>query len=133
MITFKKNESKQLSKHFNSKEFECPCSVCDIQKISSKLLEKLEIVRETYGRAIRITSGYRCLDHNKAVGGKENSSHMDGIAVDITPQLLNVDELDALYEVCYNVFDNIGDGRSKHFIHVDDRDPKPTGKRHWVY
>jgi hypothetical protein len=32
-----------------------------------------------------------------------------------------------------DVFDNIGDGRPKRFIHVDVRDPKPNGKRKWLY
>ena len=133
MITFKKGEDKQLTSHFNSKEFECPCDKCTEQIISDKLLERLEKVRTEYGKAIKVNSGYRCPDHNKAVGGKENSSHMAGLAADISPSLLTLDELDLLYEICYNIFDNIGDGRSKKFIHVDVREPKPTGKRHWLY
>jgi uncharacterized protein YcbK (DUF882 family) len=133
MITFKKKENKQLSKHFNSKEFECNCQKCDEQIISEVLIEKLEKVREEYGKPIKITSGYRCADHNTAIGGKIASSHMTGLAVDLAPTLITLDELDNLYEICYNVFDNIGDGRSKRFIHVDVREPKSSGKRHWLY
>jgi len=133
MISFKKAENKQLSKHFNSKEFECNCNKCDEQLISEILLDKLEQVREQYSKPIKITSGYRCPDHNKAIGGKPGSSHMSGLAVDITPVILTLDDLDLLYEICYNIFDNIGDGRPKNFVHVDVREPKPTGKRHWIY
>lgn len=133
MISFKKSENKSLSKHFNSKEFECKCGKCDEQLISDILLEKLEKVREEYGKPIKINSGYRCPDHNKAIGGKPGSSHMTGLAVDISPALLTLDDLDLLYEICYNVFDNIGDGRNKKFIHVDVREPKSTGKRLWIY
>lgn len=133
MITFKRNENKQLSTHFNSKEFECKCGKCEIQYLESGLLDKLEIVREKYGKPIAITSGYRCPSHNKAVGGAENSSHVNGLAADIQPKLLILDELDDLYDICYTVFDNIGDGRNKGFIHVDDRAAKPSGKRLWLY
>lgn len=133
MITFKKSENKQLSKHFNSKEFECKCKVCDEQIVSEVLLEKLEQVRERYGKPISVTSGYRCPDHNKTIGGKPGSSHMSGLAVDISPSIITLDDLDSLYEICYNIFDNIGDGRAKKFIHVDVREPKNNGKRHWIY
>lgn len=135
MISFKKKENKQLSPHFNSKEFECPCSACDndTQYISEGLIEKLEKVRKSYQDSIVINSGYRCPAHNKTVGGKENSSHLAGLAADIRPGLLIIDELDKLYELCYNIFDNIGDGRPKKFIHVDDRAPKKSGKRLWMY
>ena len=133
MITWKRSENKKLGKFFSANEFECSCMKCDEQKIDEKLIEKLDEVREKYGKAVRVNSGYRCPAHNKAIGGKENSSHMSGLAADIAPVLLTLDELDNLYEICYNVFDNIGDGRLKRFIHVDTREKKPTGKRLWTY
>ncbi len=133
MITFNKKENKQLSLHFNSSEFECKCNTCTIQMIDDELIEKLEKVRELYGRAIKVNSGYRCPDHNAKIGGKVGSSHMSGLAVDISPTLITLDDLDLLYEICFNIFDNIGDGRHKKFIHVDTRSPKVDGKRHWIY
>lgn len=133
MIPFKKNENKQLSKNFSSNEFQCPCSKCTDQFIDQKLVDKLQQVRDTYGKPIKVNSGYRCPEHNAAVGGKIGSAHMSGLAVDIAPQLITLDELDDLYEICYNIFDNIGDGRNKKFVHVDVREPKKTGKRMWIY
>lgn len=133
MITFKRNENKQLSKHFNSKEFECKCGKCDNQIISEKLIEKLEQIRTRYGQPLVINSGYRCPDHNKAIGSHPSSTHTQGLAADIAPKIITVDSLDAVYELCYDIFDNIGDGRPKRFIHVDVRDPKPNGKRKWLY
>ncbi len=133
MITFKRNENKKLSKHFTSNEFQCKCGICEIQYLEDSLLDKIELVREKYGKPIIITSGYRCLAHNKAIGGAINSSHVSALALDIQPELLILDELDDLYDVCYTIFDNIGDGRNRGFIHVDDRPAKTTGKRTWLY
>lgn len=133
MITFKKKENKQLSKNFNTKEFECSCQKCEDQFISEELISKLQKVRDLYGKSIKVNSGYRCPEHNQAIGGKVGSSHVSGLAVDIAPSLMNLDELDKLYDICYNIFDNIGDGRNKEFIHVDVREAKKTGKRHWLY
>ena len=46
-------------------------------------IEQLDELRRLYGRPIIITSGYRCPALNKAVGGKPNSQHVKGQAVDI--------------------------------------------------
>lgn len=43
----------------------------------------LEPAREEYGKAMIISSGYRCEELNKAVGGKPNSQHLTGCAADI--------------------------------------------------
>lgn len=45
----------------------------------------LEKVRELLGnQALRISSGYRCPELNKAVRGAKSSAHMDGYAADFT-------------------------------------------------
>lgn len=43
----------------------------------------LEPAREEYGKAMIISSGYRCQQLNNAVGGAKNSQHMTGCACDI--------------------------------------------------
>ena len=45
----------------------------------------LDPVRERYGKPIKVNSGFRCLVHNKTVGGVTNSQHMKGEAADIIP------------------------------------------------
>lgn len=45
----------------------------------------LEPLRELYQKPILVNSGYRCEKLNKAVGGKSNSQHLTGNAVDIRP------------------------------------------------
>ena len=50
----------------------------------SELVEKvLDPMRAAYGKAITVTSGYRCPVLNKAVGGVSNSAHLTGYAADL--------------------------------------------------
>lgn len=42
----------------------------------------LEDVRQLLGMPIQVTSGYRSLELNRAIGGALNSSHMSGMAAD---------------------------------------------------
>ena len=53
-------------------------------------IEQLDELRRLYGKPIIITSGYRCPELNKAVGGKPNSQHVKGQAADLkyNPELL---------------------------------------------
>ena len=53
-------------------------------------IEQLDELRRLYGHPIIITSGYRCPELNKAVGGKPNSQHVKGQAADLKydPELL---------------------------------------------
>ena len=44
----------------------------------------LDPLREAWGRPIIVSSGYRCPELNKAVGGSATSHHMRGMAADIT-------------------------------------------------
>ena len=44
----------------------------------------LQPIRNKYGRAITITSGYRCPKLNAAIGGVKTSQHVTGCAADIT-------------------------------------------------
>lgn len=43
---------------------------------------KLELVRAALGKPIVITSGYRCPELNKRIGGVSTSAHTKGLAVD---------------------------------------------------
>lgn len=43
----------------------------------------LEAIRALQDRPIVVTSGYRCPELNRAVGGASNSAHMQGLAADI--------------------------------------------------
>lgn len=51
----------------------------------NSLVEFLDPIREAWGSAIRVNSGYRCPELNDAVGGSKTSAHMLGYAVDLYP------------------------------------------------
>lgn len=78
------NSNKQLSLHFNSKEFRCKCGENHGTKIDTALIEKLENLFSALGasKAI-ITSGYRCPKHDRNVGGSGSGQHTTGKACDI--------------------------------------------------
>ncbi|MCQ2351450.1 MAG: D-Ala-D-Ala carboxypeptidase family metallohydrolase [Paludibacteraceae bacterium] len=57
----------------------------DVEKQNIKALinNVLNPARKEYGSYIKVNSGYRCAELNKYVGGKPNSQHTKGQAVDI--------------------------------------------------
>ena len=57
----------------------------EVQQNIEELLEVLDDLREFYGKPIRITSGYRCTELNKLVGGSPTSAHVIGYAADLQP------------------------------------------------
>lgn len=56
-----------------------------INNLNDLVTNVLDPLRESYGKPIRVTSGYRCQILNEAVKGVKNSQHMKGQAADITP------------------------------------------------
>lgn len=119
---WKTGDKIQFTDNFSSDEFECPGS--DDHKISKDLVEKLQELREAYGKSITITSGYRSPEYNAKVGGVANSQHVLGRGADITGK-----DLDKLYDLCLGIFSAVGDGRKKgKFIHVDNRILPPGRK-----
>ena len=60
------------------------------------LVLALEDVRSCYGRPVRITSGWRCQTHNRAVGGHPQSRHLVGCAADLAPLDRDRDRWEAL-------------------------------------
>lgn len=116
-------------KYFNYKEFDSPDEPGSGKKMSEELLHMLDAARKKFGKPIKINSGYRSEAHNKKVGGVESSSHLKGLAADISCTN-SVDRFN-LYDVLREVgFKRIGVARS--FIHVDiDKDK--SSKVFWVY
>lgn len=57
----------------------------EVQQNIEELLEVLDDLREFYGKPIKITSGYRCSELNRLVGGSPTSAHVIGYAADLQP------------------------------------------------
>ena len=53
--------------------------------LESLVLNILDPLREAWGGGIIVTSGYRSVALNKAVGGSQSSAHRYGYAADIVP------------------------------------------------
>ncbi|NIV12142.1 MAG: peptidase M15 [Aliifodinibius sp.] len=108
--------------YFKDEEFKCPC--CGKFVISSSLKFKLNHARHIANIPFIITSGYRCLAHNEAIGKSPTSSHLKGHAVDVSVKSSR-DRYKILEGAIHAGFNRIGIG--KDFIHLDDdldKDPK---------
>ena len=64
----------------------CSCGRCGGFPVepSEKLMRLADSVRAAAGRPLVPTSTVRCRAHNKAVGGVENSRHLEGKAMDFS-------------------------------------------------
>lgn len=79
-------DDRQLTPHFKLSEFfihDQATTNAEYLRNIEKLAQRLEELRETFGKAIHISSGFRTPAHNKAVGGEPNSFHLRGLAADI--------------------------------------------------
>ena len=68
----------------------------EVQQNIEELLEVLDDLREFYGKPIRITSGFRCAELNRLVGGSPTSAHVIGYAADLQPIQGSFEEFKAL-------------------------------------
>ncbi|NPB04515.1 MAG: peptidase M15 [Thermotogae bacterium] len=73
---------EQGIRYFKLEEFLCRCG-CGGVVIDSKVLDTLEKLRERLKKPVVINSAYRCIKHNRAIGGVPGSAHIRGYAVDI--------------------------------------------------
>lgn len=62
------------------------CKHCKKGAAAASLVLALEFMRRAWGGPVIVNSGYRCKEHNKAVGGSEMSRHLLGCAADIRPR-----------------------------------------------
>ena len=115
-------------KYFTLDEFDCPSHKGSGVNMDSNFLAKLEEAREIAGIPFKITSGYRTKSHNEEVGGVPNSSHLIGVAADISVSS-GADRYVILNALIRAGFKRIG--VAKTFIHCDTDDSKPNSV--WTY
>jgi len=118
-----------LTKDFSAEEMAWACK--GDAKMGPAFMEKLQALRDAYGKPMRIASAARCPDHNKAVGGSVVSRHIadidkDSDAADI--RCIDSGERFALVKLAIDLgFKGIG--IDKTFVHIDTR---PIYKL-WLY
>ena len=120
--------STALSPHFHVREFRCKDGT-DTVMVDEALTVVLQCIREHFGKAVTITSGYRTAAHNAAVGGAKSSQHLLGRAADIRVQGVSVEDVAAYAERLMPDWGGVGRypikaGRATGWVHVDTRAEK---------
>ena len=91
----------------------------DVVDNLNRLADYLDVIREKFGKPILISSGFRCLLLNKAVGGAVNSQHLKGLAADLV-----CDDMETLLSIIRETggFDQLitehRKGSKNYWIHV---------------
>lgn len=102
-----KEEAKKKYKYFSEKE---------IVGLKPEFVEKLDKARGLAGFPFVIVSGFRTPEHNKKVGGKDNSAHLRGYACDIKAE--TSEKRWKLIKACMDVgFTRFGVNKTT--VHVD--------------
>lgn len=111
--------------HFTKEEMACRGIGCDCKGEpglpKAELMEKLEQVREAFGRSMHITSGFRCGSHNAKVSQSGRTGpHTTGLAVDLA--CYSYDAFKLIQIAMSLGFQGIGVSQRKgqpRFIHID--------------
>lgn len=119
-----KDGAKLLAPDFKVRELRCKDG-SDTVMVDEALVLLLQCIREHFGKAVTITSGYRTAAHNAAVGGAKSSQHLLGRAADFYVEGVDVATVAAYAETLLPGRGGIG------------RYPKdanhPTRKTGWVH
>ena len=106
----------KLSNNFKVKEFQCHDGT-DKVLIDDNLVYMLQRIRDHFGRALTITSGYRTSTYNNRIGGSPTSYHVKGQACDI--RIRGIDPVRVGSAGGIGVY-----AYSDGFVHVDTRNAK---------
>lgn len=116
--------------HFTQKEKSCKCG-CGLNLVDRNIefLKALNSAREIANIPFVVNCMTRCEKHNKEVGGEPHSSHMRGLACDIscTDSISREKIIKALLTTGFNRI-----GIAKTFIHCDMDTSLPQNVI-WVY
>lgn len=123
-----KNPQQKISRYFLTGEVtkndlrRIPVTESEIESNILRLAIELDKIREEWGSGIVVTSWYRPIAVNRAVGGASNSQHIFGRAADIKPA--NGDLLRFQGWLDQGWFGALGYGAKKGFVHLDMRNGK---------
>jgi hypothetical protein len=126
------NFSSPVSKYFTVKEVtngerrRIPADLT-IRANVLRLAAELDKVRADWGSKIGVTSWYRPLAINRAIGSGDRSQHVLGLAADIYPMEQDIFKFQAWLDARWKMA--LGYGAKKGFVHVDLR----HGRIRWNY
>ncbi len=116
-----KDGTRQLAPNFKVREFACQDG-SDTVFVSPELVELLQAIRDHFGKAVNVNSGYRTETHHKKGGGAAYSRHKYGLAADIC--ISGVSPLE-VGRYAHSLLPHSGGvGVYGTFTHVDVRDVK---------
>ncbi len=120
--------ARRLSANFAVREFAC-ADGSDPVFIDSELVDVLQSIRDHFGRAVTINSGYRTVSHNRSVGGAACSMHCYGRAADVRVRGVAPADVAAYAETLLPDCGGIGTyptgaKRPRGWVHIDVRKPK---------
>lgn len=116
--SLKTDGNVRLSKNFTLKEMQSHDNA-DIVLVDEKLTAYLQMIREHFGKSVKISSGYRTAAHNAKVGGAKNSYHTKGMAADIIVYGISSKRV-AQYAEAIGIL-GIGWYEGQKFTHIDTR------------
>lgn len=130
-----KQGAQKVAPAFRVREFACRDGT-DAVMIDTELVAVLQCVREHFGKAVHITSGYRTAERNASVGGTQDSQHLLGRAADFWVEDTAVGTVADYLETLLPGRGGIGrypkgeahPGRKTGWVHVDTR----TAKARWA-
>ena len=87
-----------------------------------ELINKIIDLENRLQKQVIITSGRRCIDYNRSIGGYVDSPHITGMAADIKVEGIPILEL---AKICVEIgFERVG--IYPNHVHVDMIDPMPS-------
>jgi uncharacterized protein YcbK (DUF882 family) len=119
----------QLTTNFSLSEFESKDGSETpgiLQKNIKELAKNLQVLRDHFGKPIKVNSGYRSPEHNARVGGGKRSQHLLGTAADIVIDGVSNDLIADTIEqfIREGKMQQGGLGRYDDFTHYDIRGVK---------
>jgi uncharacterized protein YcbK (DUF882 family) len=118
----------------NFSHTELRCQHCGANDMSMVFLDRLQEIREEFGKPMRVNSGYRCPVHDAALGGK--GPHQTGRAIDIGisgSDALVLVELARGYGMTGIGVKQSGQPHANRYIHMDDLGDGVSGPRPWLW
>lgn len=111
----------RITKNFTVKEMQCHGENCcnNSCPMDRQFMEKLQIVRDVFGKGMYPTCGFRCNKHNaETPGSTKNSLHTLGRASDIA--VGKKSDLQVLADIAKNYFAEVIVYVDKNFVHIGD-------------